>query len=463
MTHVDVLFVLGTRLAVRNWAANGVLEEAARRGLTAAIVSPRNSHDELEAICPEGFRWFPLDDFHSPPFRKRLLGWFRLMSFIARSDRRDYREKLKMGRPNKLGRFLLKAICRVVGVFRNPEKVCAAIVEKFEPVNKAKDVIAELNPRLVVWPTSISDMVDFEVILAARKRGIPLLASEQSWDNLTTKGAFYIRPEKLLVWGAYSKEKAFSEHSFKPDEVSITGTPQFDIYRNVNGLKDRGKWFAERNLDSRRKLILFGGATISKYNDERMVLNYLSQAIDQEKLPPSYICYRPHPRAKIRIKNESLRDIPNVIIDYGLDGKDGATWAINSDDARERAEGLLACDIVITPFSTMLIEAALLGKPSVVLNFWIDRDTNERHFHPYVFFSHIQSITISPFINGVESEEDLLETANTLLKLNPAEYSDALRGFGRHFAELNPQGVGVTIVDEVAKLIPENPQMKTHV
>ena len=59
----------------------------------------------------------------------------------------------------------------------------------------------EARPDLVIAPSGGIDHLVLDTLRAARRRGIPSLVLAHNWDNLSSKGAFAVKPDALGVWG----------------------------------------------------------------------------------------------------------------------------------------------------------------------------------------------------------------------------------------------------------------------
>ena len=93
------------------------------------------------------------------------------------------------------------------------------------------DALNEAQPDLLLWPTLIHmDAVENDWVKAAKKLGILVMAAPASFDTLTTKGAFLVRPDSLLVWGIESRDHAIKYHGFRDHQIAVTGPPHWEVY-----------------------------------------------------------------------------------------------------------------------------------------------------------------------------------------------------------------------------------------
>ena len=297
----------------RNWRLSGCLDDLRKRG-----------HVVTE------------EDRPIPRFR-RLRAAFRVASMVAREPgSRTYQNKLSRLRGGARLQASVWRRWRRMG--RDPEATAAAI-EGHLPVSvKWKTRMMGPRQNLLLWPTMIHmDAVDNDVVKAARALGIPVLAAVSSWDTLTTKGGLLVRPDRLMVWGEVSARHAVERHGFAPADVFPTGPPHFVPYEG--GLSA-----------SRGSVLLVAGTSIHFWAEELQMVATLGQHF------PGRVLWRPHPRRL----GERLQAPRGVLMDARLG------WG--SDVAAVRASLDASCGVVAA-FSTVVIEAALSGRPSALIGF----------------------------------------------------------------------------------------------
>jgi ADP-heptose:LPS heptosyltransferase len=125
---------------------------------------------------------------------------------------------------------------------------------------------------------------EIEFVKAAKALRVFSIVPVISWDNLTTKGAFAIKPDLLLVWNEKQQQFAKSKHDFSDQEVKIVGACLFD------------KWWSpgiraiEAKMNMTKPYVLYLGSSSNIAKDETAVILEL-----QKLLPQFTVCLRPHP------------------------------------------------------------------------------------------------------------------------------------------------------------------------
>lgn len=168
-------------------------------------------------------------------------------------------------------------------------------------------------------------------------------------------------PDVFFAKGQYEKDTCISERGLAPDQVVIVGSPRFDRYKGIK--------LDQHTVNLARETIgLPPGYTIYVAVDPGCyLLGYLTVSEQIELISSicelagrfASVCFviKPHPSYPIThllpFIEEKVHD--NLIV---LDG------------SSVRANTLLvAADVVISKYSTLLLEAALIGRPAVSVLF----------------------------------------------------------------------------------------------
>lgn len=252
-----------------------------------------------------------------PRFR-RLRRSLRLMTLVAREPRSQtmcHKATLRRG-PARLEAALWRRLARRLDL----EALACRVDARLPVPLYVREALAAARPDLFLWPTLLHmDALENDWVKAAKAMGIPVLGAPASWDTLTTKGGFLVRPERLLVWGQASRRQAVEQHGFASEAVSAPGPPHFVPYED--GPIPPGK------------AILVAGTSLHYWPDEDRIVAKLRRIAD--------VTHRLHPRRR--------------------GGWDPDVWAVRRD--------LEAARFVIAAFSTVVIEAALLGRPAILVAF----------------------------------------------------------------------------------------------
>ncbi len=236
--------------------------------------------------------------------------------------------------------------------------------------NVALDALLDRErPDVVFHPTVLDGVFVNDLVAACRARRIPLIFAINSWDNPSTKRATVGVPDWLLVWGPQTNRHARRFMHLDPARVVSFGAAQFDAFA-AEPRVTRDDFAAENDVDPMTKIVLFAGS--NSFTDEVATLTALDEAIADGRLPRTSIVYRPHPwglggRGGDRIAKAAWTHVKvhkpmRAYVTAIAEGAAGMTLP----DYRDTHDLLSSVDAVVSPLSTILVEAMLHGKPVAV-------------------------------------------------------------------------------------------------
>jgi hypothetical protein len=239
--------------------------------------------------------------------------------------------------------------------------------ERTNPATAA--LIDEWRPDVVV-STHLSQNYGRGLIAAARRRGIPTVGNVNSWDNVW-KG-LKIRPDIVTCWSSNNRDEVCKLAAYRPDEVEIIGAPAFDPYFADDANWTRDELCARLGLDPARPFLLF--ATLGQFTqqiDETNMAEVLLRALDDGRLnaksgtPKPQIVLRMHPWSREAYFRPLLQH-PDVFMSRYEGYFPGLGWSPTRDETILAGNLMRHAGAVISPGSTMCIEAAIFDTPTIV-------------------------------------------------------------------------------------------------
>jgi hypothetical protein len=320
-------------------------------------------------------------------------------------------EKLRM---HFFKRIIIKMFGNLLGItFLNKLILLLFRVKRlFQP-----NLLRGLDCLLVMHGGRISFAQDY-LIWFARSKSIATIAIQENWDNLSSKSFLYQHPDFFATWGEQSSLHLKQIHNYQGVTYEV-GSRRLNIffhYRNLLLQQNKVSNLSIKSTDHTKKILLIGsGDGLHDFNIARECI-YL---IDQNKqfFNSEYvIVYRPHPYGLNLEKNiQKFKTLSGVTVDIP---------SKNEDDTY-RAELILNSQVVISLYSTMILESCILNKPCLIPSFiensWNFKtsqflDTAEH----YLGMSNLEGLfnpdSYEEFVNIVK----LIDT-NKLLPLNDAK------------------------------------------
>ena len=375
MKRKKILIFVDLDMLVRHFIKSGVLNDL-EEDFDVKYVFHRDSSSEKKSVYTDpsvlGLKdwcWFDLP-------RTRGGSWDHLYTpgtlwNLRKSD--YFKDRLELAyltrQPKWVDRYNFLVKSKLYPLYSLVFKACMGV---YKPMI---DFLDEEKPDLIIHPTILQGMFINDLLLAARQKAIPSLLLMNSWDNPSQKAAVTGFPDKLAVWGRQTYNHARDYMGIPEDRLEILGAAQFDVYRDPVQEDDdllREMFGVPKGVP----IVLYGGT--SKSVIESMHLETLDKAIASGILPECHILYRPHPRRGPLLPGEkSFYDLglSHVSLDpFMKDYYDSQVLnqtkysAFDLADYKVTARLMKLIDAVVSPLSTILLEAVMHEKPVQILH-----------------------------------------------------------------------------------------------
>jgi hypothetical protein len=275
----------------------------------------------------------------------------------------------------------------------------------FKINDKLNEIVVELNPDIIIFPTSAYEPISIDICRIYNKYGIKSLFLVDNWDNLSSKTILFEKPNFIAVWSQQAFEHAVNIQGMSNRNIFILGNPRFANY------------FLTRQKDLKNifefNYVLFVGTALAF--DESSCLSIIDKIIENNQLNIK-IVYRPHPWRQGR---DSIIDknLKNVIIDPQIfnsyKNKDNS-YSVQPD--LNYYPALLKNSLfVMGGLTSMLIESLIFRK--YFLAFVYEEENNitspSEVFKNYTHFEGIENLTtVLMCDNIVNIEKDFLNALN---------------------------------------------------
>lgn len=296
-------------------------------------------------------------------------------------------------------------------------------------------LIAEEAPDLLIHPSVLEGVYINDLVSASKATGIPLAVIMNSWDNPCTKRAMVGTPDWLLVWGPQTRRHAIDFVGMAPDRTLTFGAAQFDVYSGPPRI-GRDAFCDRHDIDSKARILLYAGS--SKGTDEFAHLKAIEEAIEDGRLANTVIVYRPHPWGGGGKGGERILDHPwrhlriETTMRAYLEGVRRGDTAMSFPDYRDTHDVLSSIDALVSPLSTIILEGALHGKPT--LCFLPIEETGARHFQLVLPLKHFEDMFNMPEFLVAKGRAALIPGIETLLtRIGDADFAERAQRVCAHF------------------------------
>jgi hypothetical protein len=286
-----------------------------------------------------------------------------------------------------------------------------AVFDRYQPV-----MLVTSSPGLI--------LSEVPLLRTAARRGVWTATIDPSWDNFTNKLLPVRRVNRLVVWNQLMKQQAIELHGYEPDELRVTGVPQWDRYFRDGVAQSREAFCSRLGADPSRALLTVTTTPRELYPHHDHVLRVLLHAIRANTFTrPAQVLVRLHPRDD-RAHYAEFEGVSGLILEKPfretVRAADGLAVDVTADAQQHLAATLRHSDVIINVASTIAVEAAIFDTPVVNISFDGERPTEfARSARRYYRFTHYTNITCRQAVRVAESPDELIAHVNAYLA-NPA-------------------------------------------
>ena len=235
------------------------------------------------------------------------------------------------------------------------------------------DLFEKYRPSLVVGSTP-GWRLDRYLLREAGRRGLTTMTAIVGWDNPSSYAIPGAKVAWATCWSELQKRELVLGSDWQAERVHVGGVPSYDGYLNKAWQMSREDYFRLHNLDPRRKLISYASSFVhfapNYPNIETLARMVCSGALDFPsqlliRLHPSHFQERPTIFAEERRRIQALeKQYPfvHVVTPVPLGGSLGY---YGGEDMDEKASMMAHSDVLVTVYSTMLVETAIHDTPMV--------------------------------------------------------------------------------------------------
>ena len=455
MTNPSVMVFVDHDIIVRNFLQKDLLDSMAASFSLTFVVPPKSYKDGARISQDLDLIDLPGKLVYLEPVQKRLNLWSHLRTVSRLKPSLDkfstHIRQITLARLSRIGRIIYP-ILALPGLFRVYENLIVRIIER-HPHLTLEQLILDCRAQLIFHPTVMNGVYVHDLVGISKKLSIPLLLAMNSWDNVAGRRYLATNPDWLIVWGKQTFNHAKTLMSMPEDKIKRFGAPQLDIYKTQPGIT-RETFCSRHSLSSDNLIVLYAGS--SKGVDEYSHLEFLEQLIQKKYSDCVRVIYRPHPWGGagknghrilnnqwdfVELERSSLGYLENI--QMGLSHRSYPKL----EDARDT---LYSVDAVISPLSTILIEAALCGKPSMC---FVPSDEDSKHLAIAAPLRHFQEIYDSPDFLVAHTTRELEELFDELLKRakDPTTRPRMIKAT-EYFIESTPQPYSKSLINLINEI-----------
>ena len=258
--------------------------------------------------------------------------------------------------------------------FASVRKLLVRMQNRFIPrPNLYADLFDKYRPDLVIASTA-GWRLDRYLLREATLHNVPSMAAIVGWDNPSSYAIRGASMDYATCWSELQKDELVYGSDWDPERVNVGGIPSYDGYFRKEWLLSRADYFKLHGLDPERKLISYACSFVH-FAPNYPNVEALAKLISSSSLvQPSQLLVRLHPshfqdkpaifaeeRARI-FELETKYPHVHVVKPVALGGSLGY---YGGEDMDEKSSMMAHSDVLVTVYSTMVVETAVHDTPVV--------------------------------------------------------------------------------------------------
>ena len=444
---MNILIFIDHDIMLRHFIDSKVFLPLANK-FNVKIVLPENTKRITKIVNKE---ISGMEVLYIPIDKKRQYCWRTL--FLVRKQRfkfdaqgRLLQKVYKIGLSLKIKLlYTFLAMPVVYSVF----KLCSVVYLKYKSNKVFEKLLEDNHPDILLHPSVLAGLFIDDLIYYAKKQRIKSLVIMNSWDNPSTKQSVFGKPDWLFVWGEQTFKHAKRFMGINSDRIKKFGAAQFDLFRKEADIS-RDEFCEINNIDKNKRILLYAGS--SKGSDEFEHLQFMDTLIETNYLQDVTIVYRPHPWGGGGKNGHRIIDSKwkNIIIDVTmrdyLNNIKSDNKKMSYPDYSNTHNLLSSVDAVISPLSTIILEAAMHGKP--VMCFLPDDKDLNIHLELAKTLVHFDDMYNMEEILVAHGKSELKNKVKILLEQsNSKSFSERLKKRVEYFVEPYSTPYGERLVE----------------
>ena len=236
------------------------------------------------------------------------------------------------------------------------------------------DLFSKYAPSLVVAATP-GWRLDRYLLREAVAMGIPTVSVIVGWDNTSSYSLPGAPVDWVSCWSEIQKNELIQGADWDPDKINIGGIPSYDGYINEKWLIPKSEYYLQHGLDPNKRLISYASSFVTFSPNIQNIEALVSLVTSGELAVPSQLLVRLHPTHFLDVTEftrelESIRSIANMTDLVSLVepvSLGGGMGHYSGEDMQEKSSMMAYSDVMVTVYSTMVVEASMHGTPVISL------------------------------------------------------------------------------------------------
>lgn len=239
----------------------------------------------------------------------------------------------------------------------------------FKSTQEYINLFRKIKPTLVFNGSHIHSRNAIQAVQAANWLGIPTATFIFSWDNLTSQGRITLPYDYFLVWNEGLRKELLEMYDWiKPENVFVTGTPQFDFHFRPEFYQSRQEFCQSVGADPERPIVLYSTGMANHMPGEPEIVEAIADVLkefDESKRPQLLV--RVYPK-DLTGRFDELKNRRKDILFPKIEWEE-AWLTPKFEDSYALVNTLRHCSLGLNVASTISLELCMFNKPVINIGF----------------------------------------------------------------------------------------------
>jgi CDP-glycerol glycerophosphotransferase (TagB/SpsB family) len=228
-----------------------------------------------------------------------------------------------------------------------------------------------------------------------KRKSITTISIIHGWDRACSQGYRGIKPDLAICWGFAMRNELVSYQDISGSKIVMCGNAYFDQFKNCSILQNRKSFLHNIGLDPNKKTILFATKSPRTFANHKIAL-FLAHLVNDGPLSKDWqVIVRLHPISLNQhflatefgtyVQNYYQRIqtlYKNIYIHYPQQSDTKLSMDIDRQEVDTIFNQIYHSDVIVTLFSTIVLEALIIKKPVVNIAFDLDDEEANTIFRP---------------------------------------------------------------------------------
>jgi len=370
-----------------------------------------------------GYNWYQFERSRKNKFFNKFLILIRKLSSGKKySDNKTVRVREIQYKENYKKQKIFFYSCLLISKILNSSLFLRKIFNNLEKLylnTKFFDNLLNLHkPKAVIIGSCCIDH-DAYISVSAKKLNIKLLSIIYSWDNPSTKGSAICKPDRVFSWNKSMTEDIENFFEIKKDKIYECGILHWSNYE---------KDLPEIVSNQIKTIAFFSSAPSNFENAYDNLIDILNYQNSKRKIR---VLARMHPSFFVENKyfNQNLEIQKNILERYGnkisfinpqiisCDNKSDFLMDLK-EDLKDIKKILTKSDVIISQYSTILIETLILKKPLINYSTGLFRNTPFTKKEIFSMMHHLNKFLRYKLVADIDNKKSMYKELDKLLDGN---------------------------------------------